>query len=165
YKAATAGMAPPGEGTASMRRFFQHIVPIMLLSAVAGCGQAPIASPIPSATEQAPAIAESPPAPALPIVGRWRGSEAARDELGPYEVEAWFDFAQDGTVSAEMEFPDPIGRQHYSGDYRLGPDKVLELRLNRWGETPRKFRVSLSDKLMTWEGEKGEVNHLMRVKK
>jgi hypothetical protein len=90
----------------------------------------------------------------LTVVGRWKGTSGEGDDqedylLGPYSFEA------DGKVSAELEFPDPIGKQRYYGKYQTLTAGELEVRLDRWGGSSRKFKFAISGDRMTWVDEKG----------
>jgi hypothetical protein len=100
----------------------------------------------------------------LPIVGRWRGTDRGADKQGEYVVEAHYSFEADGTLSAEMDDPLPMGKQHYGGKYRTLAGGELEVRLVRWGEAPRKFKVDVSRDLMIWVDEKGNKIVFQRLK-
>jgi hypothetical protein len=84
------------------------------------------------------------------LVGKWRGVEDARDEMGPYQVEANFDFAADGTITADMEFPDPLGHQLCWGMFRFTAPNVLEVSFGRWHDGPRTYTVTIRGDQMTW---------------
>ena len=108
--------------------------------------------------------ASASPAELPPIVGSWRGTEKAADQFGEYRVEAVFEFRSDGSLSADMDFPEPILKQHYSGEYKFLAEDRIEITLDRWGKTARKFVVVFGEGQMTLTDEKGEDVTFTRVK-
>jgi hypothetical protein len=133
---------------------------------LAGCAARSVPEPgdAPTARGATPP-GETSPGPRPVLLGTWRGLESARDEQGSFEVEARFEFGEDGRLSARVEFPDPIGKQWYGGSYKFVADDVVEVRLDRWGDIPRKFKVVVPGEVLTQVGEGGkDVMVLTRVK-
>ena len=133
---------------------------ILLLASVAailvGCSR--------DAGEVALPSGHAPPAEPQLIIGTWRGTEKAADEFGEYRVDAVFAFGKDGSIWADMDFPEPILTQHYSGEYKFLANDRIEITLGRWGKAPRKFKVAFGEGRMTLTDEKGEDVAFTKVK-
>jgi hypothetical protein len=98
------------------------------------------------------------------ILGTWRGTEAAADEQGPFLVDAEFEFREDGTLSAELDCPDPLGRQQAFGEYTFPAEGKIAITFSRWGKTPRTFKITFPKGQMVLTDEKGQEKTLTRLK-
>ena len=141
-----------------MRIPFLAVVAALLMGCSRDAGE--VAPPSGLPTQLAPA----PPAESHAVVGTWRGTEKAADEFGEYRVQAVFEFRSDGSLSADMDFPEPILKQHYSGEYKFLAKDRIEITLNRWGKAARMFVVAFGEGQMTLTDEKGEDVTFTRVK-